>query len=267
MKNPLNIRDIDFENINYFQMRNGKGIILRYTYNNNHEKFFFQTPELVIKKIDTNNELSEIYIYLDNSSENLNLFKNFLVNLDKSVVKTARSNKDWFSTNNIKFKGLIRYDSFNLPYLKLKIKNSYINNINITSNRQTEKCIFSDLKNDMKVKMILDVNGLWINEKSFGIYLKPYLIDIRQSYNLILNYSSEDELLDTDILEKNQNNTLLNLEENNLEVKKKEILDYFSQSSENKISSLNETSTSNSNSSDKLTPNENELENEISMIN
>lgn len=260
MKNPLNIKDIVFENIKYVPMRNGKGVILRYMYNNDDEKFFFQTPELVIKKIDTNNELSEIYIYLDDSSENLNLFKNFLVNLDKSVVKKARLNKDWFRTNNIKFKGLIRYDNFNLPYLKLKIKNSYLDNVNITSNKQSEKCIFSDLKNDMKVKMILDVNGLWINEKSFGIYLKPYLIDIRQSYDLILNCSSEDELLDTDILEKNPNNILLNLEENDLEIKK-EILGYLSESSENKVSSLNETSTINSNSSDKLTPKE--LQNEI----
>ncbi len=267
MKNPLNIKDIVFENIKYIPMKNGKGVILRYMYNNSDEKFFFQTPELVIKEININNKLSEIYLNLDDSSENLNLFKNFLVNLDKSVVKTARSNKDWFKSNNIKFKGLIRYDNFNLPYLKLKIKNSYLDNVNITSNRQSEKCIFSDLQNDMKVKIILDVNGLWINENSFGIYLKPYLIDIRQSYELFLNESSEDELLDTDILEKSQNNTLLNLEENNLEIKKKEILDYFSESSENKISSINESSTLDSNSSYKLTPNENELENEISMIN
>ena len=41
MKNPLNIKDIVFENINYVPMRNGKGIILRYMYNNYDEKFFF----------------------------------------------------------------------------------------------------------------------------------------------------------------------------------------------------------------------------------
>ena len=33
--------------------------------------------------------------------------------------------------------------------------------------------------------MILDINGLWINDNGFGIYLKPYLIDIRENYELI----------------------------------------------------------------------------------
>ena len=41
MKNPLNIKDIVFENIKYVPMRNGKGVILRYIHNNDDDKFFF----------------------------------------------------------------------------------------------------------------------------------------------------------------------------------------------------------------------------------
>jgi hypothetical protein len=61
MKSPLNIKDIVFENIKYIPMKNGKSIMLRYL--NNYNKFFFQTPELKIKKIDKNNEIDyDIFI-------------------------------------------------------------------------------------------------------------------------------------------------------------------------------------------------------------
>ena len=261
MKSPLNIKDIVFENIKYIPMKNGKSIMLRYL--NNYNKFLFQTPELKIKKIDKNNEITILHFNLDESNS---LFINFLVNLDKNIVKTARLNNNWFKSNNISFKGLIRYDEFKCPYFKLKFKNSYIDKLLITSNKQSEKCLFTDLKIDLNVKMIIDINGLWINDNSFGIYLKPLLIDIRESYDLILNDSSEDDILETDIFEKTKVCSFENInEENNIDFKK-EIKSYFSESSENKdnVSSLNDNSADNFSSSDKLKSFEkNQLENEI----
>lgn len=255
MKNPLNIKEIIFENIKYIPMKNGKSIMLRYL---NNEKFFFQTPELVIKNIESKNDMSIIYFDLNENLENISIFINFLINLDKSIVKTARLNRKWFSSNNIKFKGLIRYDEFNSPYFKLKFKNSYIEKLRITSNRQTEKCFFSDLKKNSKVKMIIDVNGLWINENYFGIYLKPLLFDIRETYDLILNESSEDDILDTDVLEKTCSSINFNNCDNLKEINN-EIEDLFSVSSENKSSILNSNSSINSSVSDKYISNENEV--------
>ena len=113
--------------------------------------------------------------------------------------------------------------------------------------------------------MIIDINGLWINDNSFGIYLKPLLIDIRESYDLILNDSSEDDILETDIFEKTKVCSFENInEENNIDFKK-EIKSYFSESSENKdnVSSLNDNSADNFSSSDKLKSFENQLENQI----
>ena len=67
----------------------------------------------------------------------------------------------------------------------------------------------------MKVKMIIDVNGLWINNNGFGIYLKPFLIDIRETYDLILNNSSEEDIVDTEIIERTETNSVLNLDTDN----------------------------------------------------
>ena len=52
----------------------------------------------------------------------------------------------------------------------------------------------------------------WINDNGFGIYLKPYLIDIRYSYDLILNESSEvKDIIDTEIVEVSESTSVLNL--------------------------------------------------------
>lgn len=212
MKTPFNVKDINFEDIKFIPSGNGKSIMLRYLHNNKQNKFFIQTPELVISKIETDDLISTLYFDLKNTNNSIDSFIKFLIELDKSIIQNARSNKDWFKTNNIKFKGLIRYEKSNEPYLKLKVKNSSIYKLRVTSDRQTERAVFSDLKTKMKVKMIIDVNGLWINDNGFGIYLKPYLIDIRESYDLILNNSSEEDIVDTEIIEKTETNSILNLE-------------------------------------------------------
>jgi hypothetical protein len=187
--------------------------MLRYLHNNKQNKFFVQTPELVISKIESDDTISTIYFDLKaNSSGKVSSFINFLISLDKAIIQNARANKQWFSSNNIKFKGLIRYEDANKPYLKLKVRNSSIYKLRITSDRQSEKCLFSDLKSGMKVKMIVDVNGLWINNNGFGIYLKPFLIDIRETYDLILNDSSEEDIVDTEIVERTETNSVMNLD-------------------------------------------------------
>lgn len=213
MKTPFNVKDINFESIKYTPSGNGKSVMLRYLHNNKQNKFFVQTPELVISKIESDDTISTIYFDLKaNSSGKVSSFINFLISLDKAIIQNARANKQWFSSNNIKFKGLIRYEDANKPYLKLKVRNSSIYKLRITSDRQSEKCLFSDLKSGMKVKMIVDVNGLWINNNGFGIYLKPFLIDIRETYDLILNDSSEEDIVDTEIVERTETNSVMNLD-------------------------------------------------------
>ena len=213
MKTPFNVKDINFENIKFIPSGNGKSIMLRYLQDNKQNKFFVQTPELKISNIESDDLVTTLYFDLTtNNSGRVSSFINFLINLDKSIIQSARANKNWFSSSNIKFKGLIRYENSNEPYLKLKVKNSSLYKLRVTSDRQSERGVFSDLKSNMKVKMIIDVNGLWINNNGFGIYLKPYLIDIRETYDLILNNSSEEDIVDTEIVDKTETNSVMNLE-------------------------------------------------------
>jgi len=213
MKTPFNVKDIKFDNIKFIPSGNGKNVMLRYLHNNKQNKFFIQTPELVLSNIESDDSVTTLYFDLKSVNSNrISSFINFLINLDKTIIQNARANKNWFSSNNIKFKGLIRYNNSTEPYLKLKVKTSSIYKLRVTSDRQSEKCVFSDLKSNMKVKMIIDVNGLWINDDGFGIYLKPFIIDIRETYDLILNNSSEEDIIDTDIIEKTETNSILNLD-------------------------------------------------------
>ena len=258
MKTPFNVKDINFDNIKFIPSGNGKSIMLRYLQNNKQNKFFVQTPELKISNIESDDLVTTLYFDLKtNNSGRVSSFINFLINLDKSIILNARNNKDWFSSSNIKFKGLIRYENSNEPYLKLKVKNSSLYKLRVTSDRQSERGVFSDLKPNMKVKMIIDVNGLWINNNGFGIYLKPYLIDIRETYDLILNNSSEEDIVDTEIVDKTETNSVMNLEtdanivtETNSVVIESEVQvnanDFFSKNMDDLLNDMSDSSGNNS---------------------
>ena len=258
MKTPFNVKDINFDNIKFIPSGNGKSIMLRYLQNNKQNKFFVQTPELKISNIESDDLVTTLYFDLKtNNSGRISSFINFLINLDKSIILNARNNKDWFSSSNIKFKGLIRYENSNEPYLKLKVKNSSLYKLRVTSDRQSERGVFSDLKPNMKVKMIIDVNGLWINNNGFGIYLKPYLIDIRETYDLILNNSSEEDIVDTEIVDKTETNSIMNLEtdanivtETNSVVIESEVQvntnDFFSKNMDDLLNDMSDSSGNNS---------------------
>ena len=258
MKTPFNVKDINFDNIKFIPSGNGKSIMLRYLQNNKQNKFFVQTPELKISNIESDDLVTTLYFDLKtNNSGRISSFINFLINLDKSIILNARNNKDWFGSSNIKFKGLIRYENSNEPYLKLKVKNSSLYKLRVTSDRQSERGVFSDLKPNMKVKMIIDVNGLWINNNGFGIYLKPYLIDIRETYDLILNNSSEEDIVDTEIVDKTETNSIMNLEtdanivtETNSVVIESEVQvntnDFFSKNMDDLLNDMSDSSGNNS---------------------
>ena len=265
MKNPFNIKDINLNNIRFIESKNEDNIMLRYFLNNKQNKFFIQTPELVISSIVKADDMTILTFNLEClHASKLDSFTNFLVQLDRHIISNARNNKNWFKTNNIKFKGLIRQDVLNnnKPYLKLKVKTTSLYKLKVSFDRQSEKGTFDDLRTNLKVKMILDINGLWINDNGFGIYLKPYLIDIRENYELILNNSSEEDIMDTEIVEVSESTSIMhlhtenkNIEMNNFENKNiKDLLKDLSDSDSecNSIDQLNNSDNSTSNSIDQL---------------
>ena len=75
-----------------------------------------------------------------------------------------------------------------------------LKNLQVTYDKQSEKRSFKDLKKHDNIKLVLDIFGLWVNKNGFGLYLKPVLIDIRDSNELTFYESSEDnDIIDTEI--------------------------------------------------------------------
>ena len=206
MKNPFNIRDIKLDKIIFSKAslnENSKNIYLKYNNNGKLSRFLIQTTELEIKDIQAStNDVTIILVNLkSNNNKKLNNFVNFIYKLDNHIIETGKSNPEWFYSNNVKFKGLIRQDAdCDIPYLKLKIKNYMLKNLQVTYDKQSEKKSFKDLKKHDNIKLVLDIFGLWVNKNGFGLYLKPVLIDIRDSNELTFYESSEDnDIIDTEI--------------------------------------------------------------------
>jgi len=206
MKNPFNIRDIKLDKIIFSKAslnENSKNIYLKYNNNGKLSRFLIQTTELEIKDIQAStNDVTIILVNLkSNNNKKLNNFVNFIYKLDNHIIETGKSNPEWFYSNNVKFKGLIRQDAdCDIPYLKLKIKNYMLKNLQVTYDKQSEKRSFKDLKKHDNIKLVLDIFGLWVNKNGFGLYLKPVLIDIRDSNELTFYESSEDnDIIDTEI--------------------------------------------------------------------
>ena len=205
MKNPFNIRDIKLDKIIFSKAslnENSKNIYLKYNNNGKLSRFLIQTTELEIKDIQAStNDVTIILVNLkSNNNKKLNNFVNFIYKLDNHIIETGKSNPEWFYSNNVKFKGLIRQDAdCDIPYLKLKIKNYMLKNLQVTYDKQSEKKSFKDLKKHDNIKLVLDIFGLWVNKNGFGLYLKPVLIDIRDSNELTFYESSEDnDIIDTE---------------------------------------------------------------------
>ena len=206
MKNPFNIRDIKLDKIIFSKAslnENSKNIYLKYNNNGKLSRFLIQTTELEIKDIQAStNDVTIILVNLkSNNNKKLNNFVNFIYKLDNHIIETGKSNPEWFYSNNVKFKGLIRQDAdCDIPYLKLKIKNYMLKNLQVTYDKKKEKRSFKDLKKHDNIKLVLDIFGLWVNKNGFGLYLKPVLIDIRDSNELTFYESSEDnDIIDTEI--------------------------------------------------------------------
>ena len=206
MKNPFNIRDIKLDKIIFSKAslnENSKNIYLKYNNNGKLSRFLIQTTELEIKDIQAStNDVTIILVNLkSNNNKKLNNFVNFIYKLDNHIIETGKSNPEWFYSNNVKFKGLIRQDAdCDIQYLKLKIKNYMLKNLQVTYDKQSEKRSFKDLKKHDNIKLVLDIFGLWVNKNGFGLYLKPVLIDIRDSNELTFYESSEDnDIIDTEI--------------------------------------------------------------------
>ena len=223
MKKPFKISEIDFDKLLYSDpvKRNAKkNIMFRYSHNNEQEQFLIQTPELVcIEKPKLVNNIYEITLELRSKSQKkVNNFINFINELDNKIIKLSISNESWFDGNNGVYHKIIRDDpNYKNGILKLKVKNS--NNLSkllkVTKDGQKQKSSIDSITANSKVKVVLDVFGLWIKpgkegSNYFGIYLKPLLIDFKEDIveeiSFIEDSDSENnnDVLDTEIEVRNE---------------------------------------------------------------
>ena len=205
MKKPYNIKDLNLNNIIFSKLldkKSKRSVLLKYTKGNRLTKFLIQTPEVKILDLYKKGNIVTLVLSMSEVNDKINNFVKFWSLLDHHIINVARNNGNWFYSNNVKFKGSIRNDEdYNEPYIKLKLNANLLNKIKVSYDKQTQMRSFSDLEKNQTIKLVLDLYGLWINSNGFGLYMKPVVIDIRETSEITLNESSDEdeEIIDTEI--------------------------------------------------------------------
>ena len=191
---PLKTNQLNYDNLRLVKKDNKT--LIKYNNNNSNGRFLVQPPSLICDKVNSIGDNYELIIRIK-SDKNLESFYNFIYSLQKFV-------SDNFSSNMVQ-KNIIRYnEDYPEGYMKLKIKKNYIGTLTkVTKNKQTEEVDLSNVKCPYKVKMILEPIGIWENSTSYGIYMKPVLLDfteIEQEISFIESETEEeDDILDTEV--------------------------------------------------------------------
>lgn len=210
LPHQYDIDNIIYGNVETLDSTNNKLIIQIYD-KNIGKPLYIQTPELlnlfgVIKK-NTHNEL-----FLPLGGIQCLAFKNLINKLQNKVLLDANFNKNsWFNQQkSVKFIPIIKElnkdatstieeltNTDNLSrcedgLLKMKITDSTI------IRKENVEISMDELTKNKKVRMIIHVYAIWVNKNTFGIYIKPEIIEEKNSFNLTfiedkLIFESENE--------------------------------------------------------------------------
>lgn len=170
---------------------------------------YIQTPELLnIFGIIKKNNYHELLLPL--GGVQCISFKKLLVKIQDKIVEDATQNKDeWFrNQTSVRFIPIIKEinkdatttieqltDMHNMDIcddglLKIKITDS------VTIKKESTDISIHELTKNKKVRMILQIYAIWINQNTFGVYLKPEIIEEKHSFNLSFIediFESEDD--------------------------------------------------------------------------
>ena len=201
----------------------GSKKIIKIFDNKKDKPLYIQTPELVnIFGVIKKKNYSEILLPL--GGVQCLVFKNFISNLENKILKDANINKNtWFSYRNseseskkinakkVKFIPLIKevnkdvtstmeqndnLDRCNDGVLKIKILSNTI------VKKDSVEITIDELTKNNKLRMIIQIYAIWITVtidetgellSTFGIYLKPEIIEEKTTYNL--NFIEEDKII------------------------------------------------------------------------
>ena len=184
---PFKISDIDFDSIVYKDVKSNSKktvVFLKYKKNNTLRNLAIQTPSLFNINLPVKNSNHwDLDIPLHGKkNDKVNEFIEFLQKLDRKIIYDARLNSsNWFrnfDNDEINYQELIRTSDdkrFSNGMFRVKlIKNSDFHTI-VQLNNKTNINIESIPKNSW-VKMIIEIQAIWINKNGFGIFLKPVLV-------------------------------------------------------------------------------------------
>ena len=139
------------------------------------------------------------------------IFKNFMSSLQNKVLADANENKtSWFKNRkSVKFSPLIKevnkdvtstmdqtedLDKCDEGMIKIKVTNGTI------IKRNHEEINAKELSIGKKLRMIIQIYAVWIttvnDTTTFGIYIKPEIIEEKNSYNL--EFIDEKVIFDSD---------------------------------------------------------------------
>lgn len=177
-------------------MKNGakRYSMLSYGYDMNiskeKEQIVFQTPLFErAMEIEHYNDYGDYYYVIPNNSEGNKLVE-FISELEKHVIKILFNNKEnWFpNIDNVTFRSLIKsYTSeegveckvikFKIPYdTKTNLLNvETIDNLDLSTGNR-EKISVKEIEGGL-IRMIVNVNAIWLTDNMFGIYLRPVNIE------------------------------------------------------------------------------------------
>ncbi len=212
---PFNIQDIDFDNIVYKNIKSNSKktvVFLKYRKKNSLKNLVIQTPSLlnINKATDSNSNYFDLEIpLLGKKTEKTDSFVNFLKKLDNKIIYDAKINSSsWFGgydINEINYQEIIRNSEdkkYSNGFIRIKIiKNTEFQTMlqlnNVTQINATEIPINS------WVKMILEVQAIWINKNGFGLFMKPILISFDpieiKKYKFLEDSEDEvDEVIDSE---------------------------------------------------------------------
>lgn len=259
---PLKISEVDFDNIVYKDIKSNSKktvVFLKYRKKNSLKNFVIQTPSFLnINEPIKNKTHWDLEIPIFGKKENkVNEFADFFNKLDDKIMYDARIHSSkWFSNfdiQEINYQKTIR-ESDNKKFKNGTFKVKILNNVDFKTLVQlnnSQKINMDQVPKNSWVKMIFEIQALWINKNGFGIFLKPILISFSpieiQVYKFLED--SEDEIEDiidseNDIFMKGSTNKVNELESSNLRLQDSldvnTKLQYSSTSSENKSDTSSE---------------------------
>lgn len=234
---PFKISEIDFDSIVYKDIKSNSKktvVFLKYKKNNTLRNLAIQTPSLInINNPIKNSNHWDLDIPLHGKkSDKVDEFITFLNNLDKKIIYDARINSStWFKnfdTEEMNYQELIRTSDnskFSNGMFRIKLlKNNDFHTI-VQLNNKTNIGIDNIPKNSW-VKMIIEIQAIWINKNGFGIFLKPVLVSFTpieiKKYKFLEDSEDEvDDVLDSEncvFIASNQGNNQNDLETSNLRI-------------------------------------------------